>query len=93
MNLRLLLSGLCIWPLEQPGIVEVMVIVSQYQFGSDQRWLRFAIKRVEDGMIQPSGHHLRTAAVWLPAPDGCPDSTYYTLIWGSCQVSKDLVLI
>jgi hypothetical protein len=56
MNLRLLVSGLGAWPLEQSGmgktgIVEVVAIVFQYQYGSDPRSLRFAIKRVENGVV------------------------------------------
>jgi hypothetical protein len=56
MNLRLLVSGLCAWPLEQSGIVktatvEAVATVFQYQSGGDQRGLHFPIKRVENGMI------------------------------------------
>ena len=56
MNLPLLVSVPGAWPLERLGmaktnVVEVVAIVSQYRFGSDQHGQCFAIKRVESGII------------------------------------------
>ena len=56
MHLCLLVDGHGAWPLEQSGMVKtgvvtVVAIVFQYQSGSGQRGLYFAVKKVEYGTI------------------------------------------